>query len=408
VIAAASTAAPAAAGAAGVTLQLAGARRHLTPEEVSAAVDQPAGSYLLRAPGTAAEPVAHPPALSVRKLVTLAGASPDAVSFLTIERPNGTLAILQRADLADPPPFPDGPPIIWIDAGGTRYLRPLRGPSDVNAADNVDVTDGDLALRVHHGLLLGVQARTDRRAVPAGEPVNLTAVVTDSAPGNALSFAWTFGDGTGKPGEAARHRFRTPGVYEAVVTVTGADDSGGSSEPLRIRVGDPPKAAGGAGGGTGERRRSPTNGPARGGGTADAVTPSKPAPSTTATPTLSTPAPAAPTTRRAQPRRTSRPPRQRPAESARPRRAALPGRRSRTLAGPIIRGTLVGAWSTTPPPGPASAPSRVGESAAARRGTDPHSDAFAPVAGILVTVALLGLGAHRERRALRPRPEVAP
>lgn len=400
-IVAAAAAAPATAAAAGIVVRLSGTERHLSPEEISAAVDRPAGSYLLRARGTTAEPVAHPPALSIRRLVALAGGSPDALSFVAIKRPNGTLAILRREDLADPPPFPDGPPIVWMDGGGTRYLRPLRRPSDVNAADNVDITGSDLAVTVHQGPLLGVRARTDRRTVPAGEPVNLTAEVTGAAPGQDLSFAWTFGDGTGKPGQAARHRFRTPGVYEVLVTVSGADDSGGSSPPLRIRVGEPPKAAGDTGGGTGERRRSPAQGPAGGGGTGSDGAPSVPAPSTTATPTASSPAPAAPATRRPQP------PRQRPSASSRPRRTARPRSESRTPAGPLVRGTLVAARTTTPLPGVTPAPSRSSEPAAARLGTDPRTHPFAPLAGILAGMVLVGLGVRRERRDLRPRPEVA-
>ena len=276
-----------------------------------------------------------------------------------------------------------------MDAGGTRYLRPLRGPSDVNAADNVDITGSDLAVRVHQGPLLGVRARSDRRTVPAGEPVNLTAEVTGAAPGQALSFDWTFGDGTGKPGQAVRHRFRTPGVYEAVVSVTGADDSGGSSAPLRIRVGDPPKDVGNTGGGTGERRRSPAQGP--GGGTDSDGGPGHAGAPTTATPTWSP--------RRPLPRHSPNPKRLGPAS---PRPMSSQSRQRpprRAVAGPMIRGTLVAARTTTPLPGGTSAPSRGGEPAAARRGTDPRSDPLAPVAGILAVVALIGSGAPRAPRA---------
>jgi hypothetical protein len=45
VIAAASAAAPAAAGADGILVRLPGGERHLTPEEVGAAADRPAGTY---------------------------------------------------------------------------------------------------------------------------------------------------------------------------------------------------------------------------------------------------------------------------------------------------------------------------------------------------------------------------
>jgi hypothetical protein len=74
----------------------------------------------------------------------------------------------------------------------------------------------------------------------------------------------------------------------------------------------------------------------------------------------------------------------------------------------VVRGTLVAASTTTPLPGVTPAASRSSEPAAARRGTDPRTDPFAPVAGILAGMALMGLGVRRERRDLRPRPEVAP
>jgi hypothetical protein len=266
-IAAASVAAPAAAGAAGILVRLPGGERHLSPAELGAAVDRPAGSYLLRAAGTSGEPVAHPPALSLRRLVTLAGASPDAVSFVSIERPNGTQALLNRGDLSDPPPFPDGPPIVWMDAGGARYLRPVRGPGDANAGDNIGITGGDLVVRVHQGPLLVVRARADRRSVPAREAVHFSAEVAGgAAQGRPLTFTWRFGDGAEKRGQAVAHVFRAAGVYEAVVSVDGSDDSGGSSLPLRIRVGAAREDDGDTGSGTGDRRRAPAQGPAEGSG----------------------------------------------------------------------------------------------------------------------------------------------
>ena len=362
-IAAASAAAPAAAGAAGVLVRLpGGATRHLAPEEVSAAVDRPAGTYLLRAPDAAAAPIAHPPALSVRGLVTLAGASPDAVSFVSIERPNGSLALLGRADLADPAPFPEGPPIVWMDAGGARYLRPLRSPDDSNGADNVDITGGDLVVAVHAGPLLVVRARADRHEVRARTVVHFTAEIVSGA-GQGLTYAWRFGDGASASGPAVGHAFAAAGVYEAVVTVDGTDDSGGSSAPLRIRVGKPPSAPGATGGGTGARRRAPAQGPARGSGDGSGGRPSGsgssgssgsagssgPASSSPPPAVTSPPAPAAtspaPPPRAAAPRR---PPSAAPSPSPRPRSARRrppaprsstpPGRVGRALVGELPHG----------------------------------------------------------------------
>jgi hypothetical protein len=69
----------------------------------------------------------------------------------------------------------------------------------------------------------------------------------------------------------------------------------------------------------------------------------------------------------------------------------------------VVRGTLVAARVAATLPGGAPSAARA---AAARRGTDRGRDPLAPAAGILAAIALVGLGARRERRALRPRPEV--
>jgi hypothetical protein len=442
VIAAAPAAAPPAARADGVLVRVGRGERHLSSGEIAAAVDRPAGTYLLRAPATTAEPVAHPPALSVRRLAQLAGASPDALTFVSIERPNGTLATLGRADVADPPPFAEGPPIVWIDAGGTRYLRPLRGPGDVNATDNIGVTGADLVIRLHQGPLLAVRAEADRRAVRAGQSVSFTAQVEGATPGAALTYDWTFGDGTRKRGPGVRHVFRTPGVYDALVSVNGADDSGGSSVPLRIRVGDPPKGDGAAGGGTGDPGRAPAQGPAEatssndGGGSTSRNSGSGGArPSTGASPSAAEPGPsaspaprppAAPAPRRrarsaAKPATgASRPPARRSARRRAPARAAArpapqagQARRSRPAAprGRLVRGTLVVARITAPPPGAAATPAgaaaaAAGGPAAARRG-DLGTNPIAPVAGGLALALLLALGVRRERRGLRPGQETA-
>jgi hypothetical protein len=318
--------------------------------------------------------------------VTLAGGSPETVSFVSLTRPNGSLSLLRAGDLADPPPFPEGPPIVWIDAGEIRYLRPLRGPDDANAADNIGITEGDLVIRAHQGRLLTVRATADRRTVPAGRPVHLSAeVLGGAAPGHELTFVWSLGDGTRKRGPAVRHAYATPGVYEAVVTVTGSDDSGGSSTPLRLTVGDPPESAGDTGGGRGDRRRAPAQGPAEG-------------PTSTGAAASPTPAaPGSPFTAPQTPDATPAPSDRQPA----PQRRVEPLARQESDT-EVVRGTLVStdiaALPGRPPP--------AGGPVAARRGTEPRRGGIGPLAGILAAVAFVGLGIRRERRALRNRPEV--
>ena len=401
-IGAAAGAAPPAAVADGVLVRVGGTVRHLSPQEVTAAVDQPAGTYLLRPPGVSAEPIAHPPAVSMRRLVALAGASPDAVSFVSIERPNGSLSLLGRGDLSDTAPFADGPPIVWMDAGGARYLRPLRGPDDANGADNIDITGGDLVVQVHQGQLIVLRARADRRTAPARRAVRFTAeVVSGSAPGVSLWFAWRFGDGATANGQAVRHAFAQPGVYEAIVTATGADDSGGASEPLRIRVGAPVRARGDTGGGTANRRRAPARGRSQGAGGSDRSPPTKqgkPVPPVHALATPSTPPAPPPPSPAPAPSRRLRP------APPRQTRAARRVERPRRPAGAIVRGVLVGARATAPLPGATAG--AAAEPLTARRGEDPRRGPTGAVAGILAALALVGVGAARERRAMRPQREV--
>ena len=99
------------------------------------------------------------------------GVAPDALSFVSIRRPNGTLTVLRARDLARPAPFPDGPPLVWLDADSVRFLRPVRDDADVNGADNIATAGEDLVVRVQQGPLLAGRAprRSLRRRAPASE-----------------------------------------------------------------------------------------------------------------------------------------------------------------------------------------------------------------------------------------------
>ena len=198
-----------------------------------------AGTYTLRGQGGAGDAIAHPPAVSLPRVLELAGVSPDALSFVSIRRPNGTLTVLRAGDLARPAPFPEGPPLVWLDADSVRFLRPVRDDADVNGADNIATAGEDLVVRVQQGPLLQVALRIAPAAPRAGERAHLEARVTGAQPGAALTVRWRFGDGTEATGAAVSHRWRTPGVYAVVASADGDDDSGGASEPLVVRVGAP-------------------------------------------------------------------------------------------------------------------------------------------------------------------------
>lgn len=204
----------------------------------------PARPYTLRAEqGEAGEQVSHA-GLSVRRLVSLAGANPDDFGYLTVPRADGTTAYLAASDFAEPPPFAEGPALVWVDANSTHFFRPVLEPGEANAADNIATPGGEaLQLGVHDGNLLKVVALASSRSPGVGEAVHLSATAGGALPAEAVAFQWRFGDGTSAAGAGADHSFAAAGTYEVTVTATGSEESGGESAPVQIVVGDPPQRA---------------------------------------------------------------------------------------------------------------------------------------------------------------------
>ncbi|MGV1050353.1 MAG: PKD domain-containing protein, partial [Solirubrobacterales bacterium] len=252
-----------------------GSSLFVPPAQISANADVPTRNYTLRGrSGEAGQLDAHG-GLSLRKLVAIAGFDPDQVGFVTVPRADGTTAYLPGAYLSEPPPFPEGPALVWVDANSTHFFRPVIGPEDVNAGDNIAADGGEaLPIGVHEGALLEVGASASQSAPDSGQAIRLSASASGALPGEQLSYQWSFGDGTGDEGKAVSHAFSGSGTFEVTVTVVGDRDSGGQSSPLAILVGDPPHAQvtgstskpgerhggrpAGAGGGTGAGRGTGT------------------------------------------------------------------------------------------------------------------------------------------------------
>jgi PKD domain len=378
-----------AAHAAGIVVRLPDREARIDEATLRDSVDVSAGTYTLRAKGGAGDAISHPPAVSLPRLLELAGVAPDALSFVSIRRPNGTLTVLRSPDLARPAPFPEGPPLVWLDADSVRFLRPVRDDADVNGADNIATAGDDLAVRVHQGPLLEVALRVAPSRPRARERARLEARVTGAQPGAALTVRWRFGDGTDATGPAVSHRWRTAGVYSVVATAAGDDDSGGASEPLVVRVGAARERSGPAGGGTGDRERSPATGPAE--------QPDNPAPLPSAEPDAPAPADRTASAPRAAPARSPRPAGRR----TMPRKQSLRANRDvEPASGVRVRGVLLAA--RLPAGSAAAAGGALRAPAGARQGESPeHRDATLAAGGAL-ECALLMLGAWRERRRRQP------
>ena len=381
-----------AAHAAGVVVRVSDRETRIDADTLRDGADVAAGTYTLRAQDGVGDAIAHPPAVSLARVLEFAGVSPDVLSFVSIRRPNGTLTVLRAGDLARPAPFPDGPPLVWLDADSVRFLRPVRDDADANGADNIATAGEDLVVRVQQGPLLQVALRVAPSAPRARERAHLEARVTGAQPGRALSVRWRFGDGTEATGPAVSHRWSTPGVYTVVASAEGDDDSGGASEPLVVRVGAPRERGERTGGGAGDRERSPVTGPTE--------PPEDPAPTAPASPVEPAPAPAPPPAPQPDAAAREQPVTSPPSASGptHQRKRRVRARRRPALPGAVpVRGVLVAA---TIPAGAAASPATAAP-AAARPGA-PRDEAQATLpAGAALACSLLALGAWRERRRRR-------
>ena len=89
--------------------------------------------------------------------------------------------------------------------------------------------------------VISAATRTPAGDVNTGQSVDFTAAATD-ADGDALTYAWDFGDGGTGSGATASHAYTTAGTYTAKVTVT--DGKGGTaSRTLEVVVKAPPTNA---------------------------------------------------------------------------------------------------------------------------------------------------------------------
>lgn len=168
--------------------------------------------------------------------------------------------ILTREQATSETAFPDGPAVISAESGGGgQLLEPSTGPA--TGQEGITSTgEPTLVIDLHSGSILDVAISPSKPEVAAGAPVELKSTVTGQAPGETLSYAWTFGDGTGGSQSSVSHSYLVPGTYDVSLSVSGSDDSLGWATKIPITVGKAPAGPNRAGGGASKHRHAPTSG----------------------------------------------------------------------------------------------------------------------------------------------------
>jgi hypothetical protein len=218
----------------------------LSGAQIAAAADVPPTTYTLRQSAGSPGRKLRLAGLSMRGLLELAGIDASSIRFVSVVRANGSLAVLNRADVANPP-FPEGPALVTDEGSTTRFFRPVRGAGGTNAADNVVSSDaGPLEITVDGGTLLAVRASASPKQTKPGEPVTFSARVKFPPAGAQITYHWDFGDGTTAVGQRVTHSFASEGFYQIQVAARGTNGATsacagicGGVAAADVRVGNP-------------------------------------------------------------------------------------------------------------------------------------------------------------------------
>ena len=274
VVLAALGAAPAAHAAAGIEIEVDGQVKTLSAEQIVTGADVRDRTYTVDGtPQTIT-------GVSLREALVVSGVDPATSSGVTVHGAGGTRLQILEPELADPPPFPEGPVVLWTEGDVTKLLLPVGG-QQARASRVIASGRGEpLSLEPMASNVIAIGIATPGEGVTAKVGERLTFAAHGGGTGaGALEWRWDFGDGTTATGADVRHAFRAAGSYRVVLT------AGGGTATVLVTVEDEKpeeqereKANDGVGGGDGTGAGS--------GSTSDvAPTPSSsPAPAASPTP----------------------------------------------------------------------------------------------------------------------------
>jgi hypothetical protein len=188
--------------------------------------------------------------ISMTALFNTVGANVSEYPFIQIRRPDLSYMYLPN----------DTNAIVWVGGDHSiHFLRPLKkgDKKDKNATDVFKLDPGKpLVVQGRTGNVLVVTLKASTTQAEKGQEITFSAVVTGQKKNEKLTYTWRFGDGTSGDGQNVKHSYDSTGRYNVFVSVTGSGDSAGSSDEIRITIGNPP--ATGTTGGSGTTGGNPT------------------------------------------------------------------------------------------------------------------------------------------------------
>jgi hypothetical protein len=206
-------------------------------DQITGEADVQGTSYTLKAPGVHSKQI-QLTGLSINSLLSLAGLDTSTIESVAVEHPDGGETDLNQADISASPPYPEGPAVVFENGSTTGFFRPIVGPGDNNASDaTTSSPDEPLQITVQTIGQLTVSAKATPKRTSVGQSVTFVATASGGSSG-AVSYDWSFGDGSTGSGSVVSHSYQAIGQYAAAVTAT-VPGSGAVSAVLAVVVGHP-------------------------------------------------------------------------------------------------------------------------------------------------------------------------
>lgn len=253
----------AAADAAQVTVVIPnGSERPLSLKALESSEDVIDRTYLRRSrSGDVSQTVSG---FSLKAILEAAGVDPTPgidFSYLEVLRPAGGSVRLSSRQALD---AGASPPVVYATDGGTGFIRPSGGPTDLNANDCFEAPQG-VRIVLSKEEQLRVRAKATPLRTDPGKKVSFSATVEGVGAGEAVEYSWYFDDGNSASDASPVHSFTEPGSYDVVVTVKLPDSETGPSDVITIQVGKPAEdGPNRKGGGKNKDENAPDHGAATG------------------------------------------------------------------------------------------------------------------------------------------------